>query len=598
MTRALTRPLLGALAFLAAGRSLDAQQISGTLRRSLDSLPVASALVVLSDSAGHDVARSVSSERGAFGFAVHQRGAFQLRVLRIGMRPFGPRRVSVPASGRTSVDLYLRDVPIELPTITVATDRRRCGNPPDTTVLGILLLEARKALALTDATLAERQQLFVVETWRRRQSPNLRTIDSIPTVSMDRGWPIRSAPPESLRVWGFVREEPDTAGHASTVYYGPDARVLFADWFLDSHCLRLGRAPAPGQLSLEFHPERPTPNVDIEGRFVIDSASLALRELSWRWILLPSWVPEEGQGGFVRFQQMASGGWLPVAWSLRAPVNVFDRSAGRQLHEYVEFGGRVAEQADGAGAGALAARRAFTSAIEGVVSDTAGSPIADARVSARPSGVSVLTGSGGRFRLDALRPGTSILHAQTVGYAPADFPVRVGPDSTLRVAIQLTVLPPMLDTVVVATSVENTELQTVGFYERMRERQRGAGTSSFVTPEQIERHRPQKVTDLLAQLPGVHVLNEQGVLVAFGRRFGCAMTIWVDGARVKSSSRQRIGGFPDDFKLDIPGGIDGYLSVNQVAAIEVYQTPSEVPAEFNTVDNECGTIVIWTGSRR
>ncbi|MFI5279254.1 MAG: carboxypeptidase regulatory-like domain-containing protein [Gemmatimonadales bacterium] len=585
---------------------LHAQQISGTLQRSIDSLPVAGALVILSNSAGHDVARTISSERGRFLLDAPTGGAYRLRVLRIGMRPFGPHAVSVPASGRVPVELFVRDLPVELAAVTVA-GRTACGIPPDNSILGTLLTEARKALALTEATLEERRFLFVIETWQRRQARDLTTIDSVPTVSVDRGWPIRSAPSESLRVWGFVKGARDSLDRETSIdYYGPDAHVLFDDWFLTSHCLRVAHGPLPGQIALAFRPERLHDNVDISGRFVFDSSSLALRELSWRWEGLPHWVPDDGQGGFVRFEAMPSGGWLPTAWSLRAPIEAVDRYFGSMLGEFAEFGGRVAARSDRAdSAAALAtALHTATATISGMVTDTSGRPIGDARVSVRPSGNSVLTDSAGKFRLDALRPGTSILHAQTVGYAPADFAVRVPPDSTFRVTIQLTARPITLDTVTVTTTPENVVgLQSVGFYERRRERQRGAGTSSFVTPEEIERRRPQHVTDLLAQLPGVHVLNERtrfetGVLVAYGRRFGCAMAVWVDGALVKTPTPQRLGSLPGGISKDVPGGIDGYVSVNQVSAIEVYQTAAEVPAQFNIVDNECGTIVIWTGSRR
>src|SRR5258706_8676372 len=106
-----------AIAVIAAcglgARSVAAQQVSGTLRRTIDSLPVVGALVILSDSSGHDVARTISSERGRFMLAVPVGGAYRLRVLRIGMRPFGPHALAVPAFGRMPVELFIRDVPVE-----------------------------------------------------------------------------------------------------------------------------------------------------------------------------------------------------------------------------------------------------------------------------------------------------------------------------------------------------------------------------------------------------------------------------------------------------------------------------------------------------
>ena len=598
---------------LAVGARLAAaQQISGTLKRSIDSLPIAGALVVLSDTSGRDVARTVSTERGTFGFAMPQGGAFRLRVLRIGRRPYGPHLVSVPASGPVAVALFVPDVPIELPTMTIAADRRGCGMPRENTVLGILISEARKALALSDATLADRRFLFVVETWRRRQTPNLRTIDSVPTVSMDRGWPIRSAPPENLRDIGFVRYDPDDSG---ATYFGPDAGVLFADWFLDAHCLELAPAPAPGLLALDFRPARPRGKVGIAGRFVFDSSSLALRELNWRWVGLPSWVPDEGPGGFLRFQQLASGGWLPVAWSLRAPVEDIGVRSGPRLREYIEFGGRVVRQADSADAAllSLAARRPATSVLEGIVADTSGRAIADALVAARPLGARLVTDSSGRFRFDPVPPGMTVLHVQSVGYTPADFAIRVAPDTAARVAIRLTPRPVTLDTITVSGAVEILGLQIAGFYERMRDRQRGAGTSSFVSPEDIERRHPQQLSQLIAQLPGVHVVYENGMAVPFGRNNRCVLSIWVDGGLVEflyggahetqvafSGGGLPPGRVPPPSYTPPPKGsdLDTYVPVDQVVAIEVYPSPSEVPPEFDAIKGQCGAIVIWTGSRR
>jgi hypothetical protein len=586
---------------------LPAQQISGTLKRTIDSLPVVGALVILSDSAGHDVVRTISSERGRFLLDAPAGGAYRLRVLRIGMRPFGPRTVMVPSSGRVPVELLIRDEPIELPAVIVA-GRTACGIPPDNTILGTLLTEARKTIAITEATLEERRFLFVIETWQRRQSRDLTTIDSVPTVSVDRGWPIRSAPSESLRVWGFVKGARDSLDRETMIdYFGPDPHVLFDDWFLTSHCLRVAHGPGPGQIALAFRPERLHNNVDISGRFVFDSASLALRELSWRWEGLPPWVPSEGQGGFVRFQEMPSHGWLPTAWSLRAPIEAVDRFFGPAMGEYAEFGGRVVGQSDRADTMLVraAARRVPTSAISGTVSDTSGRPIADVRVSARPTGVSVLTDSAGRFRLDGLRPGTSILHAQTIGFAPADFAVRVAPDSTLRVTIQLTSRPLTLDTVVVSTRTESVGLRGAGFYERLRDRLRGLGSGTLFSPDDLDRMNLNRASDVFRQVPGVNLQQQNGAAIMYGLG-QCLMNVWVDGQFVNPILYPGVADLPGGkFGQMGPqnvvrrsGGLDALVGAHEVAAVEIYPTPSEVPPQFYNLNNVCGSIVIWTGSRR
>ena len=63
-------------------------------------------------------------------------------------------------------------------------------------------------------------------------------------------------------MWGFVRQPPPQEGastaraDAGPIYYGPDARVLFSDWFLASHCFRIHEAKT-GDL-LEVFDSRPS----------------------------------------------------------------------------------------------------------------------------------------------------------------------------------------------------------------------------------------------------------------------------------------------------------------------------------------------------
>ncbi len=235
--------------------------------------------------------------------------------------------------------LYVAERHIVLPALAVNAPASRCGRPADGTTLALLLAEAQKAIALTQATLDSRRLVFSVETWTRHVGLNLRTLDSSDTPAFDRGWPIRSAPADSLRIWGFVRDEPDSADNPVTAYYGPDAAVMFADWFLSTRCLRIvRRAGSAGLITLEFSPVRRRTTVDIAGRLTFDSASLALKRLDFTWVGLPDWVPAEGPAGSIDFDRLPGGEWLTRSWSLRVPVpEVFQRRV--RLREYLDTGG-------------------------------------------------------------------------------------------------------------------------------------------------------------------------------------------------------------------------------------------------------------------
>lgn len=335
--------LLTSAALLMAASRLTAQAVRGVLRSATDREPVAGALVIVSDSAGQPLARTVSGPDGAFALLFTRAIEVRLTVLRIGQRPFGPTSVTVPATGSTAADLMLPDRPVLLAALNVTAERNACGPPAPGSTLALLLEEARKAITLTQATLDERRIVFDVETWRRGTTADLTTLDSIGTVTTDRGWPIRSAPLDSLRRYGFVREERDAADSPFTVYYGPDANVLFADWFAASRCLRIVPG-APGLLTVQFRPAERRTGSDIRGHFVFDSTTLALRELEWHWTSMPFWVPEDVAGGTVRFQRTDAGAWIASSWMLRAPVPIFDllpSGSTVRLRGYFEFSGRV-----------------------------------------------------------------------------------------------------------------------------------------------------------------------------------------------------------------------------------------------------------------
>ena len=159
-------------------------------------------------------------------------------------------------------------------------------------------------------------------------------------------WPIESADPDSLRAWGFVRQPP-AVERGTTVedelgptYYAPDARVLFSEWFLASHCFRVDEDA--GLLDLRFAPERHGDQAAIEGRLLIDRGTMELRRLEFEYVGLPRWVPKGKAGGFVELRRLREGAWVPRAWRLRAPQAV--RSAGSsrlRLRGWLETGGRV-----------------------------------------------------------------------------------------------------------------------------------------------------------------------------------------------------------------------------------------------------------------
>ncbi|HEX2079551.1 MAG TPA: carboxypeptidase-like regulatory domain-containing protein [Longimicrobium sp.] len=198
----------------------------------------------------------------------------------------------------------------------------------------------------------------------------------------------------------------------------------------------------------------------------------------------------------------------------------------------------------------------------------------------------VVTDSLGRFRMRVSEPNGYSLRAERVGYRAATSGViTVTPDDTvvveLRLSTQAVVLAPL--TVVAASSQVMRDHQLAGFQFR-RERQ---PFGRYLGPEEIERINPFYASDVLQQVPMVQVhggFTRVVTLPARGRGMGararCIPNLYVDGQLVR---------------LDSELTIDQMVTGKNVAAVEVYSSPSSAPGEFPPrIDPFCGVVVIWT----
>jgi Carboxypeptidase regulatory-like domain len=335
------------LASLCAGVA-GAQTVQGRVVELGDQEPVAGALIALVDSAGGEVARGATSPSGGFVLAAGRSGRYHVLIRQIGQQPWRSAPFALAAGATYPVTFQVEVRPYQLPTLTVEASRSRCGaRPGESGALGALLDAADVALQLARTTTGERRLAFSTATYVKVLDPDLRVLDSASTgVTRLARWPIESADPDSLRAWGFVRQPPSSERATTAdlelgpIYYGPDARVLFSDWFLADNCFRVEEDA--GVLEVKFAPEHRGDQATIEGRLSIDRGSMELRRLDFEYVALPRWVPKGKAGGFVELRRLREGAWVPRAWLLRAPQPV--RSAGSsrlRLKGWVETGGRV-----------------------------------------------------------------------------------------------------------------------------------------------------------------------------------------------------------------------------------------------------------------
>jgi hypothetical protein len=225
-----------------------------------------------------------------------------------------------------------------------------------------------------------------------------------------------------------------------------------------------------------------------------------------------------------------------------------------------------------------------TAGIAGVVRDTLGRPLHLVAITALGRDTSVVTDDSGRFALTKLPPGPTSISILRIGYRAITFEADLPGDSTLMVAIRL---QPVTTLGAVVTSAERISkyLARTGFPERVH-----MGIGSFLSPQQVDSlsrifTRPAQ---LLRDMRGIDVQCGGTGCIVHTRRPPDCLLLFIDGV------------FAD-------GQIDDQLTVGGIAAIEVYERPNKVPAEFQGKLPEkrgllsraagCGAIAVWTKAR-
>lgn len=206
--------------------------------------------------------------------------------------------------------------------------------------------------------------------------------------------------------------------------------------------------------------------------------------------------------------------------------------------------------------------------IDGLISDAAMQPLAEATISIVGSEIQVVTGPNGRFLVLGLPSGRFTLLARHVGYEPVTLPLDVVAGDTLRVAIELEKIGTALDAVkVIATE---RSLRFAEFEER-----RSAGVGVFMTEAEIEKRNSVSLADLLH------------LMVPLKTRFGgatraCQEQYYLDGIAISPPKGGAIAS-------DLP-------SPKDIAGIEYYSGPAQMPLQYKSLlgSGFCGVVLLWT----
>lgn len=306
------------LVLLAVARPAVAQYVHGTVSDSVARQRVEGVVLMLLDSGGTALGRTISNERGEYRLVI-RRGAKAMRVLRIGFRA----RViplSVDSSSDTQVDVRLSRLPTLLEPIRVAANPM-CPRESDADATFALLEQARAGLLAVvvarEASPAALERLLFERTMNgtgdaiERQVVRIDSAPATPTSFSA----VYGATDFLTR--GFAE---DSGATAEAHFFAPDADVLLDEGFARGYCFHIAHNPRdhPDQLGLAFAPaDRRPRRVDIEGALWIDTLARGLRDIEFVYRGLGHSIEAYHPGGRVEFRAMPNGVVLIDRWSMR-----------------------------------------------------------------------------------------------------------------------------------------------------------------------------------------------------------------------------------------------------------------------------------------
>ena len=214
-------------------------------------------------------------------------------------------------------------------------------------------------------------------------------------------------------------------------------------------------------------------------------------------------------------------------------------------------------------------------AVSGIVKDSGGTALGNVEVMVMRTGRAVRTDSAGHFLLAALPAGHADIGFRRVAFEPVIVSLQIPTDDTTDVEVRLGGITPLLPAVIVNDKVEHNRVL------EQFEARRKTGAGYFVTRADIERRRPNSLSEYMRMVPGVRIVTldngRSALRFARNARGNCPPQYFVDGIPASN------------FDIDevLPGDVEG---------VELYAGAAGVPPQFNRFFGTtiCGTILIWT----
>ncbi len=310
---------------------LTAQVIYGQVVERGTNEPVGRGFVILTDSTGRELARTLSGGDGRFTLAAPGAGTYKLRSEVIAYRRWESLPIDIELYQQLTVLLEIERVPIRLAALEVMGDRV-CPST-DGMNLGQVWEEARKALSAavwSDTALGYQHtmQRYYRTVYDRIQSLNTERIEVLEGGGSQ---PFVAEQPHLLGAYGYVWES-----HGLMVYHGPDADVLLHPSFAATHCFTVveGKSDHEGMTGITFRPTDDRTLMEIEGTIWVNTETAELDMVEYKYVNLPFRDRRNQLGGEVYFSRLSSGAWIVSEWQLRYPLLRHVRDPGRGGDRY------------------------------------------------------------------------------------------------------------------------------------------------------------------------------------------------------------------------------------------------------------------------
>ena len=396
------RPLTAVLCtLLLAPAALASQTVHGQVRESGSNTPVRGSFVVLLDETGRRRVGLLTDSAGRYVIRAPAPGAYRLRVETLGYESVLSDPFTLALEEVRTLSLETRVNALRLPEISVSANQRCVSNPQNAVQTARVWEEIRKALSVAAWLENEGAASFRVRTFDQQLNKRMEAVEYEQMLFrlVDGKRAFRALSADSLSQLGFVQRQGDQFS-----FFGPDAELLISPEFLDQHCFRLQRSPAPGLLGLAFQPMRGRRVSDIEGTLWIDEKSGELRFLDYRFTNVGFSLDDRFANGRTDFQRLANGAWIVSRWVMTTPVLDEStlrwslRTTGARLQ-----GGEVLDARIG-DAPPMELVPSFR--VSGFVHDSLrGKPLANARVYLAGTPLETFTDAHGRFTLDSVPRG-------------------------------------------------------------------------------------------------------------------------------------------------------------------------------------------------